>query len=169
MNDYELIEYSKKPNLYTGIKIENIVDDKLLASKKIVVKDGFKEGEIVYRGKEIIYKTRFLKDIAEEEISEIMHNANRNLVIDAVIKHYESIENFCKAMEENQKDVILKLALEITSTEEYTYNVPTDEKAESLKQKEKVIMNSLGEFKRVVDLTETEEKQEVLILKKKNK
>ena len=166
MNDYELIEYSKNPDLHTGINIENLVDDKLLASKKIVVKDGFKEGEIVYRGKEIIYKTRFLKDKTEEEILEIMRNANRDLVIDIVIKNYKSIENFCKAMETNKGDVILKLALEITSAEEYIYNVPSAEKNESLKEKENVIMNSLGEFTRVVDLTETDENQEVLILKK---
>ena len=44
MNDYEEIEYSKNPKFSTGFLIEETVKNNLIGTRKINIKDGFKEG-----------------------------------------------------------------------------------------------------------------------------
>lgn len=169
MNDYEEIEYNRNPKFSTGMLIEEIVEEKLLASKKILVKDGLKESELIYRGKEVIYATRYLKDKSNEELLKILNDANRQLAIDVITKEYESIDNFCEALKKDSSDVILKLAIKMTEIEEYNYSILDEENMKKLEENENKIVNVLGPSKVVIDLSNTEEKNEVLILKKKRK
>lgn len=177
MNDYEEIEYSKNPKFSTGLLIEETVKNNLIGTRKINIKDGFKEGELIYKGKEIIYATRFLKEKSNEELLEILNNANRELIMNIITEKYGSVDYFCDMIKENAEKEIVSIANEVVKTNEYNYTLKAKEQLKELEEKEQIIVNKLGKFKIEIDMSENIEekdlnnelKERIKVLKKERK
>lgn len=171
MTDYEKIEYERKLGFINGVIIDKIVEEKLENTRIVIVKNRFKESNIVYKGKEVIYKTGEMAEKSDEEVLTIVNNANRELVMNTILDKYGNIDNFCEAVKNDYEGVILHIAKNVVENKEYEYRYPTEEKMNILEKQEKEITDKIGSFKIEIDLSDQEEfkGERVKVLRKDRK